>query len=95
MEQPAGCDASKVALDLNPILGGVARSAGVGALQQQDMLRNECPGAGQKRSVKEHHTKLIAKNSREAERRNVLREAEDPEFRRNNRPTALSSPSEM
>ena len=49
------------------------------------MLRNECPGAGQKRSVKEHHTKLIGKNSREAERRNVLREAEDPEFRRNNR----------
>ena len=32
VEQPAGCDASKVALDLNPILGGVARSAGVGAL---------------------------------------------------------------
>ena len=32
VEQPAGCDASKVTLDLNPILGGVARSAGVGAL---------------------------------------------------------------
>jgi len=33
-----------------------------------------------KRSVKEHHAKLIGKNSREAERRNTLREAEDPKL---------------
>jgi len=30
-----------------------------------------------KRSVKENHTKLIGKNSREVERRNTLREAKD------------------